>query len=227
MSPVFRRIGVFSLTVVLATLASVWIVKTYVFPSRFQPVVLDRREEKTLDAKLRRLEGAEQAVAGAPRTEDRYADHDGADRGSGAGALKPEPYVENASDREVTLSEREVNALLSRNTDLARRVAIDLSGGLISAKVLIPVDPDFPIVGGRTIRVRAGVILDTKHRRPVVALKGVSVMGVPIPNAWLGGLKNIDLVEKFGGDAGPWKTFAAGIEDIEVSDGRLRIRLKE
>ena len=29
--------------------------------------------------------------------------------------------------------------------------------------------------------------------RPVMVLKGVSVWGVPLPNAWLGNLKNIDL----------------------------------
>jgi len=210
-----RRVGIFVLTVALATLATVWIAKTYVFPSQFHPVRLSAGEEKTLDTKLERLE----EIGRVPGK--------GSPSGSTTGSLQPEPYTEEGSAREITLSEREVNALLSKNTDLARKVAIDLSGDLISAKVLIPVDEDFPVFGGRTIRVRTGVVLDYKNQRPIVALKGVSVMGVPVPNAWLGGLKNIDLVEKFGGDEGLWKAFAAGVEDLEVSDGRLRIKLKE
>ena len=58
-------------------------------------------------------------------------------------------------------------------------------------------------------------------------MKGVSVWGVPIPNAWLGGLKNIDLVKEFGSSEGFWKSFAEGIEDIRVEDGKLLIQLAE
>jgi hypothetical protein len=61
----------------------------------------------------------------------------------------------------------------------------------------------------------------------VVVLKGISLMGVPIPNAWLGGMKNIDLVAEFGGDPGFWKSFAAGVNNISVSEGKLFIELKE
>jgi len=39
-------------------------------------------------------------------------------------------------------------------------------------------------------------------------------MGVPIPNAWLGGIKNIDLVKEFGADKGFWKTFSDGVENL-------------
>jgi hypothetical protein len=60
-----------------------------------------------------------------------------------------------------------------------------------------------------------------------VALKGISLWGVPIPNAWLGGIKNIDLVKQFGGQGGFWHTFAAGVEDIRVEEGRLTVRLRQ
>ena len=52
-------------------------------------------------------------------------------------------------------------------------------------------------------------------------------MGVPLPNAWLGGLKNIDLIQEFGADPGFWKGFADGVAAIEVREGSLRIVLKE
>jgi hypothetical protein len=88
-------------------------------------------------------------------------------------------------------------------------------------------EPDFPVLGGKIIRVNAGLELAYRDSGPVVMLKGVSVMGVPIPNAWLGNLKNVDLVREFGGDRGFWRAFADGVEFIEVSDGELQIKLKE
>jgi hypothetical protein len=57
-------------------------------------------------------------------------------------------------------------------------------------------------IGGRTIRIDAGLELAFENNRPVVALRSVSVMGVPVPNAWLENLKNVDLVQQFGGDRG-------------------------
>ena len=93
--------------------------------------------------------------------------------------------------------------------------------------MLVPVDEDFPILGGRILKVRAGLELAYRNNKPVVILKGISLMGVAIPNAWLGGLKNIDLVAEYGADAGFWKSFAAGVNNISVSEGKLRIELKE
>ena len=54
---------------------------------------------------------------------------------------------------------------------------------------------------------RAGVELAYRQSRPIVVLKGVSVMGVPVPNAWLGGIKNIDLVNEYGEGDGFWQAF--------------------
>ena len=81
-------------------------------------------------------------------------------------------------------------------------------------------------MGGRTLRVSAGVEMAFSQGRPRVILKGVTVMGVPIPNAWLGNLKNIDLIREFGDSQGFWKSFADGVEDIHVEDGRLMVKLK-
>jgi hypothetical protein len=63
--------------------------------------------------------------------------------------------------------------------------------------------------------------------KPIVILKGVSIMGVPLPNAWLGGLKNIDMVNEFGTSEGFWKAFADGVENIHVENDGLKIVLKE
>jgi hypothetical protein len=194
--------------VVATALLTVWLVRTYLFPSQFEPVTLSAAEEQQLEAKLQRLEALPPAQP---------ADRD----------LTPEPYTEDDAARTVAFSERELNALLAKNTDLAERLAIDLSDKLISAKLLVPMDEEFPILGGRILRINTGLMFDYEDGRPIVKLKGVSLMGVPLPNAWLGGLKNVDLVAEFGADEGFWQAFAAGVADVKVREGNLVLRLRE
>ena len=136
-------------------------------------------------------------------------------------------YSEDDANRTITFTQREINGMLAKNTDLADRLAIHLSDNLASARLLIPLDPDFPIMGGKTLKASAGLELAYSDGRPRVALRGISLWGVPIPNAWLGGLKNVDLVQEFGGSSGFWKSFADGVENITLADGRLSIALKE
>lgn len=210
------------LVTILATIAlSYWVITTYIFPSEFRPVLLSQQEEQVLEQKLERLDGLQTRQARgygkSPRGPAAIEDE----------RLEPEAYSEAGADRSIILSERELNSLVAKNSDLAKKLAIDLSEGLISAKLLIHVDEDFPIMAGQVIKVRAGVETSYRSGRPIVILKGVSVMGVPIPNAWLGGMKNIDLVQEFGGSAGFWKAFADGVDNIEVHDGALRLVLKE
>jgi len=228
----FCRIRIFLLVLVLIIVTvgmTLWIVKYFLFPSEFRPVKLSVQEEQVLDEKLEQLDSM-QYVTRKQRRDRRPGTEDqpGAEGETPAlEALEPESYSEEGADRTITLSERELNALLAKNTDLARKLAIDLSDDLISAKLLVPVDEDFPILAGQILKVRAGVELAYQDGRAVVILKGVSIMGVPIPNAWLGGLKNIDLVEQYGTDTGFWKSFSDGVQNIRVADGSLKIELKE
>lgn len=208
--------GLLLVAVVLTAAATFWLVRSYIFPADFTPVSLDAGEQQQLQSKLVRLE------AGVPTGTDRATPP-----AEGGPTLTTERYSEAGARREISLSERELNALLARNTDLARKLAIDLSEDLVSAKLLVPVDPDFPILGGQVIKVRAGMELAYRNGRPEVVLRGVSIMGVPLPNAWLGGIKNIDLVGEFGRQDGFWKSFAEGVEHIRVADGQLHIKLKE
>jgi hypothetical protein len=219
----FRIAIIILCTAGLAVAAALWLTKVYLFPNAFQPVQLTNQEQRVLDSKIRTLT----AAAREPEDEHPVADHLQQDRSPKSDFLEPERYSEKNADRQIQLTERELNALLARNTNLAQKLAIDLSDDLASAKLLVPLDPEFPFLGGKTLRVTAGVELRYSNKKPVVILRGVSIWGVPIPNAWLGGIKNVDLVNEFGMERGFWRTFSAGIEDIRIVDGRLSIILKE
>jgi len=190
----------------------------FLFPREFKPVHLNPGEEKILQRKLNNFEGGHR-IQDSPKK--------GTSNLAATDDLKPAPYSEVGARREIVFSEREVNSLLAKNTELAKKLAIDFSEDLASAKLILPVDPDFPVLGGKTIKASAGVELSFRSGRPLVILRGISIWGVPIPNAWLGNLKNVDLIERFGHNPGFWKGFAAGIKEIKVTDGRLLIILKE
>jgi hypothetical protein len=205
------KTGLIVLAVAVVTCGlTVWVMTTLLFPKQLKPVKLSENEKTVLDAKLDRLEAfAETADSADPQSP------------------VPEAYSEEGAERTIRFSQRELNGLLARNPDWAKRVAVHLSDDLASAKILIPVDPDFPLLGGKTIKASAGLSLSYADGRPVVILKGVSLWGTPIPNAWLGGLKNVDLVQEFGGSGGFWDVFADGVDFINIDDGQLTIRLKE
>lgn len=208
-------------TVIVTAALTFWIIRTYIFPAEFKPVQLSASEEQVLEQKLERIDSIQShRTRGSAKAAKRAAEEAGE-------ALEPEPYTEVGASRSITLTERELNGMLAKNTDLAKKLAIDLSENLMSARLLVPVDEDFPFMGGQILKVRAGMELAYRDNRPIVILKGVSVMGVPIPNAWLGGMKNIDLVEHYGNESGFWKAFADGVDNISIEDGNVTLLLKE
>lgn len=206
----------------VASLVAVWAVSTYLFPKEFKPVTLSAKEEQVLEQKLDRLDSMSRS-----RTVSRNRPSSQSASGERTGTLQPERYSEEGASREIVLTEKELNALLAKNTDLADKLAIDLSDDMASAKLLIPLDEEFPVVGGKTLKVSAGLELAYADGKPVVAIVGVSLWGVPVPNAWMGNLKNVDLVREFGGKGGFWSAFAAGVDEIKIDEGRLLVRLKE
>lgn len=191
--------------------AGYWIYTRYLFPNAFTPVELSQKEQQVLKHKLERL-GVELETGKTKSKRER---------------LEPEPYREIDANREVFFTEKEINGLLAHNTDLADKLAIDLSDNLISAKLLVDLDPDMPLFGGKTLKVTAGMELVLLQGKPRAVLKGVSVWGVPLPNAWLGDLKNVDLLHEYGNAGGFWEAVNRGIEEVEAHDGKLRIKLKK
>ena len=194
-------------------LAAVWI-KRNVYASKFTPVSLSRNERAVLETKLSQLKEKEpfSPKENHPRENK---------------TLAPEPYTEEGADREIHLTERELNALIANTPDVAEKVAVALSDDLISVKLVLPVDDEVPVLGGKRIRLHMGLTVRYEGKKPTIALKGVSMGGIPLPNAWLGSLKNVNLVEEFGGGEGFWEVFTAGVRSIRVRRGELRIELNE
>lgn len=210
-------IGMILVSMCIAIFCTAFAIKIFLFPAPFKPVELSAKEEQQLETKLQIFEGFTQPASATTTNTERDKE----------GKLLPEKYSEEGASRKIQFNERELNSLIAKNTDLADKLAIDLAQDMVSMKLLIPVDPDFPMLGGKTLKVKAGAELAYRSGKPVVKLKGVSIMGVPMPNSWLGGLKNIDLIEEYAADKGFWQAFADGVDSINVQEGSLNIQLKE
>ncbi len=206
----------FIVLIIVGVIIAGW-VKYNVYASLFTPTKLSTNEQKALDSKLVVLQhfsggaGADYLPSGKDR----------------AVPLEPEAYSEAGARREISLTEKELNSLIANDPEVASRVAIDLSENLVSLKLVVPVDDDIIVFGGKTMRLNMGLILNYENDKLIVALRGISLGGIPIPNAWLGYIKNKNLVDEFGGEGGFWDLFSEGVKDLKVREGHLLINLKE
>ena len=205
------------LAVLTTALVTAWWVNQYLYAATFELTRLTESEQHVLDAKMAQLGQRGNPTSSSPKPKI----------ASPEGPLEPEPYSEEGASREIQLTEREVNALIAKDADMAKHVAVDFADNLVSVKLVVPVNKEVPLLGGKTLKLNFGVELSYANGKPVVVIRGISVGGVPVPSAWWGDIKHLNLVEEFGGAGGFWDQFAKGVVDLQVQDGELRIQLKE
>jgi hypothetical protein len=205
------------IAVLATTVVTAWWVNQYLYATMFEPTRLSVAEQQVLDAKMTRLLHAADADSSAPQSSLPVLDT----------PLEPEPYTEKGATREIRLTEREVNALIAKDDKMAKHMAVNLSDDLVSVKLVVPVNNEMPLVGGKMLKLNFGLALSYADGKPAVAMRGISVGGIPLPGAWWGDIKNTNLVEEFGGSGGFWDQFAKGVEDLKIQDGQLHIKLKE
>jgi len=126
----------------------------------------------------------------------------------------------------IILSEREINGFL-KEQGLGETVKVSINNGNISATALVPFDKDVPVVGGHTVRLKLAVNteLDKDHRL-ALRVSDVNVSGISLPNAWLGGIKGLNLLADDTTDS-PLKNLADGIKTFEVKKGEVRVVLND
>ncbi|GJL70221.1 MAG: hypothetical protein NPIRA06_28560 [Nitrospirales bacterium] len=214
-----KQVVLFVGLAVLATaLAVVWWMNQYVYATMFEPTRLAESEQHVLNDKMTHLLQSTDAASSSlsepsPSTTDT--------------PLKPMSYSENDANRQIQLTEREVNALIATDSYMARHVAVDMADDLVSVQMVVPINHEMPIVGGKMLKLNFGLELSYTNGKPVVAMRGISLGGIPLPSAWWGDIKNTNLVEEFGGSGGFWDQFSKGVEDMKIQDGQLYVMLKE
>jgi len=118
-------------------------------------------------------------------------------------------------EKTIVLTERELNGLLHLHTQLGDSVKLELAKDAIHARVKTELDPDFPVLGGKTVRASPEIVFDD-----------LTVYGISLPNAWLGDLKGKNLLATLGGSTRQ-NAFAQGIDDISIFSGEIHIHLAD
>lgn len=203
----------FLLAVMLVICATVVITIWYI-QRPIQPVVLSVAEKAEVETKLERLSGS--STNGSPA---RIA----------AGAVaRPEldrPYVPGG--KVLRLTERELNGLLNENTDLGKTVRLELGRDAINAYITAPIPEDVPIMGGKTFRARGRFRISlTNGAAPVAVLEDVTVFGLSLPKAWLGGIKGENLLGDAMGERNGMPVLQ-GVKSLHVEPGALVLEVTD
>ena len=127
----------------------------------------------------------------------------------------------------LRLTEREVNGLLNENTGLGQSVRLEFDQDAINAYLAVPIPKDFPIGGGRMFRARGRFQISLGNGgKPYAVIQDVTVFGLSLPKAWLGGLKGENLLSDAMGqrNGGP---VLRGVKDLRVEPGALVLEVQE
>src|SRR4051812_34639781 len=202
----------FGLIVVATVAITIWWIQRPI-----KPVVLSAQEKTVVDEKMRRLDA--QPSNGPRGTTSRPPP-------PATGPSEPDrPYVPGA--KMLKLTEREVNGLLNANTDLGKSVRLEFGKDAINAYVAVPIPQDFPVGGGKTFRARGRFALSlNSDGAPFAVLEDVTVFGVSLPKAWLGGLKGQNLLADAAGRRNGEPVFR-GVKSLRVEPGALVLELED
>ena len=195
---------------VLTALGTVWWVKRHVYASPLVPVQLTASEQSTFDRKLSDLQ-----IPGAPSLNPTSSD------------TSSETRATEHNPRSLLITTREINAFLAKQ-GVGEQIKIDLAPDRVIANFLLPIDQDAPLFAGTTLRIRFALSAAMNSLGKLeIKVDDVSLGGIPIPNAWLGNIKGLDLMTSdLSGDP-TLQRFAAGIKDFRIGRDELSVILNE
>ena len=177
-----------------------------------QPVVLSPQEKSVVEKKIKELETGTvpiEAIA-KPPSPDRPAVTD--------------PRAYTPGEKVLRLTEREINGLLNQNTDLGDKVRLEFAQDAVNAYLAIPIPEDFPVGAGTVFRMRGRFRVSIGNGgQPYAILEDVTIFGLSLPKAWLGGIKGENLLGEALGD-GPR---LQGIKSLKVEPGALVIEVED
>lgn len=196
-----------------------------------KPVVLSAPEKAAVEAKLQHL-GAGKAPAsssatapGPNRTTTAGAPTSLAATGAEASQGQDRAYVPGS--KVLRLTEREINGLLNANTDLGKSVRLEFAKDAVNAYLAVRIPEDFPVGGGKMFRARGRFRLSLGNGgAPYAILEDVTVFGLSLPKAWLGGLKGENLISQAMGDRNG-SPILQGIKSLRIEPGALVLEVED
>ncbi|QQL45777.1 hypothetical protein [Sulfuriroseicoccus oceanibius] len=144
---------------------------------------------------------------------------------------EPESRYEEGS-KNMVFTEREINGLINEHTELGDTLRIELDPDAVNAYLAVPIPEDSAILPGKQFKARARIEveledLDNGLTRPRLEIADVTVYGISLPNAWLGGIKGKDLGRELFGGGRDSQLVIQGVEELRIERERIEIILAE
>ncbi len=216
-APIRRRWllwGCGGLLVLLLIIAATVALTLWWIQRPIRPIVLSAAEKAKVEEKLQHLGGGSDPRPGRPSAR--------------VAVPKPEPdRTYTSGSKSLQLTERELNGLLNANTALGQTVRFELGRDAINAYLAIPIPQDFPIGGGKMFRARGRFRVSLSNdQAPYAILEDVSILGLSLPKAWLGGLKGENLIADAVGERNG-KPVLQGVKSIRVIPGAIVLEVED
>lgn len=202
------------LLVIVATVAiTLWWIQRPI-----KPVVLSAREKALIDEKLRNFDRGNSSQVTPPSS---------AAQNPGSAPAPDRQRFYTPGSKVLKITEREINGLLNANTDLGKFVRLEFARDAIQAYVAVPIPQDFPVGGGRMFRARGRFLLSLDREGiPNATLEDVTVLGLSLPKAWLGGIKGENLLGEAVGKRNG-SPVLKGIKSLHVESGALVLQVED
>lgn len=184
-----------------------WWFKRHLDARALEPVRLAEAEARAFEAKLQTLAAAGESVA-TPGSQ---------------------PGSATADERTLQISGREINAFLAER-GLGENIRVELARDLLHIAMIVPIPADsgLPLLAGANLRLRFSLDAACDPQAgPRFAIRDVRLGGVPLPDAWLGGIKGLNWVDQNLNQDPGVQRFLSGIQDLEVRPEGIRLRLRE
>jgi arginine N-succinyltransferase len=187
---------------VAAAAAGIWW-KSNFDPAPFKLVALTTQEQAAFDQKL------------------------AAFTGNAALAAAPAP-VTDLEKRTLVITEKEVNAWLAKN-DLGENVQVRFKNGKITGAIILELPEDLPFLAGQKIKASLALVahLNDASRDLALQVDDVTVGGMPLPNAWVGDIKGMSLVDESARVDLATEKFLKGIRQFEIREGSVVVKFNK
>ena len=206
------------LVIVAAVVLTVWWIQRPI-----RPVVLSAQEKAAVEEKLQHIGGGKPPA----RTPNSPAKAGAPSATAGTDAMPGQERTYVPGSKVLKLTEREINGLLNANTDLGKSVRLEFATDAINADVAVPIPQDFPIGGGKMFRARGRFRVSLGNdATPFAILEDVTVFGLSLPKAWLGGVKGENLIGQAMGERNGKPVFQ-GVKSLRVEPGALVLEVED
>jgi hypothetical protein len=190
-----------------------------------KPVVLSAQEKASVVQKLQHIGGGNTSAPAPNRRAKAGAPPPVAAADLAENKGQDQPYTPGS--KVLKLTEREINGLLNANTDLGQAVRLEFAQDAINAYVAVRIPQDFPVGGGKMFRARGRFRVSLGNdATPYAILEDITVFGLSLPKAWLGGLKGENLIGQAMGERNG-KPILQGIKSLRVEPGALVLEVED